>query len=164
MEMNTRIQVEHPVTEMITGIDMVRWQIRLAAGDRLDFDEDHIRIRGHSIECRINAEDPDRDFVPCPGKVEHLILPGGPGVRVDTHIYHGYTIPSYYDSLLAKVIVNHLDRASAITRMKRALGEFSIDGVKTTIPFHKKVLEHDAFQYGDVTTNFVSKHIFGSEN
>lgn len=159
MEMNTRIQVEHPVTEMVTGLDLVKWQIRLAAGERLDFDEDDIRIRGHAMECRVNAEDPDHDFVPCPGTIEHLIFPGGPGVRVDSHIYCGYTIPSFYDSLMAKVIVSHSDRESAIVRMRRALAEFAVEGVQTTIPFHKKVLEHDAFRFGDVTTNFIGKHI-----
>ena len=164
MEMNTRIQVEHPVTEMVTGLDLVKWQIRLAAGDRLDFDENDVPMNGHSIECRINAEDPDKDFVPSPGKIEFLVLPGGPGVRVDSHIYSGYTVPSFYDSLIAKVIVNDKDRESAITRMHRALEEFGIDGLKTTIPFHKRVLQHDAFRYGDVTTNFIAKHIFGSEN
>ena len=163
MEMNTRIQVEHPVTEMVCGMDLVKWQIRLAAGERLDFDEDDIRVRGHAIECRVNAEDPDHDFVPNPGKIDRLVLPGGPGVRLDTHIFSGYTVPSFYDSLLAKVIVLHEDRESAILRMRRALGEFTIEGVKTTIPFHNRVLEHDAFRYGDVTTNFVAKHIF-SEN
>lgn len=162
MEMNTRIQVEHPITEMITGLDLVKWQIRLAAGDHLDFDEDDIRIRGHSLECRINAEDPDRDFIPNPGKIEHVIFPGGPGVRVDSHIYSGYTVPPYYDSLVAKVIVIHADRESATTRMRRALREFTVEGVKTTIPFHQKVLEHDAFRFGDVTTNFIAKHIFSS--
>lgn len=162
MEMNTRIQVEHPITEMITGLDLVKWQIRLAAGERLDFSEDDIRIRGHSMECRINAEDPEQDFVPNPGKVEHVIFPGGPGVRVDSHIYSGYTIPPYYDSLLAKVIVIHTDRESANIRMRRALREFDVDGVKTTIPFHQKVLEHDAFRFGDVTTTFIAKHIFSA--
>ncbi|MBI1979691.1 MAG: acetyl-CoA carboxylase biotin carboxylase subunit, partial [Elusimicrobia bacterium] len=148
MEMNTRVQVEHPVTEMLTGLDLVQWQIRLAAGETLDFDEDDVRLCGHAMECRINAEDPDHDFVPNPGKIEHVIFPGGPGVRVDSHIFSGYTVPSYYDSLLAKVIVSHKDRESAITRMRRALGEFQIVGVKTTLPFHEKVLEHDAFRYG----------------
>ena len=164
MEMNTRIQVEHPITEMISGLDLVKWQIRLAAGERLDFDEDDIRIRGHSIECRVNAEDPDRDFAPCPGKIERLIFPGGPGIRVDSHIFSGYEVPPFYDSLLAKVIVIHSDRESAITRMRRALREFEVEGIKTTIPFHQKVLEHDAFRYGDVTTSFVAKHIFVSGN
>ncbi len=164
MEMNTRIQVEHPITEMVTGLDLVKWQIRLAAGDRLDFDEGDIRIRGHAIECRINAEDPDKDFIPNPGKVEKVFFPGGPGVRLDTHMYAGYTIPSFYDSLMAKVIVLGPDRDQAINRMRRALSEFVIDGVKTTIPFHEKVLEHDTFRYGAVTTNFIQKHIFGSEN
>ncbi|MBI2118649.1 MAG: acetyl-CoA carboxylase biotin carboxylase subunit [Elusimicrobia bacterium] len=162
MEMNTRIQVEHPVTEMVTGLDLVKWQVRLSAGERLDFDEDDIRIRGHAMECRINAEDPEHDFVPNPGKIEQVIFPGGPGVRIDSHIFAGYTVPSYYDSLIAKVIVNHTDRESTIIRMRRALDEFKIEGIKTTISFHKKVLEHDSFRYGDITTNFVAKHIFGN--
>lgn len=164
MEMNTRIQVEHPITEMVTGLDLLKWQIRLAAGDRLDFDGDDVPLRGHSIECRINAEDSEKDFIPNPGKIERLIFPGGPGVRIDSHIYNGYTIPSYYDSLIAKVIVKHTDRESAITRMQRSLKEFIVEGVKTTIPFHLKVLEHDAFRHGNVTTNFIAKHIYGSEN
>ncbi len=163
MEMNTRIQVEHPVTEMVTGLDLVKWQIMLAAGERLTFDEDDIRIRTHAIECRVNAEDSEHDFVPSPGKVEKFIVPGGPGVRVDTHVYSGYTVPPFYDSLLAKVIVQHDNRDAAITRMRRALGEFIIEGVRTTIPFHQKVLEHEAFRYGDVTTNFIAKHIAGTE-
>ena len=163
MEMNTRIQVEHPVTEMVTGLDLIQWQIRLAAGESLNFDEDDIRIRGHSIECRINAEDPDHDFIPNPGLIDLVIFPGGPGVRVDSHIYSGYTVPSYYDSLLAKVIVNGVNREAAINRMLRALSEFKLEGVRTTIPFHKQVLESDAFRYGDVTTNFIAKHIFRNE-
>ncbi len=163
MEMNTRVQVEHPVTEMVCGIDLVKWQILLAAGERLTFDEDDIRIRGHAMECRVNAEDSDHDFVPSPGKIDLVIPPGGPGVRVDTHIYSGYTVPSFYDSLLAKVIVIHDNRDAAIARMRRALGEFVIEGVKTTIPFHQKVLEHEAFRFGDVATNFIAKHIAGTE-
>ena len=163
MEMNTRIQVEHPVTEMVCGIDLVKWQIMLAAGERLDFDGDDVRIRGHAIECRVNAEDPDHDFVPSPGKIDLVIVPGGPGVRVDTHIYSGYTVPSFYDSLLAKLIVIHENRDQAINRMRRALAEFTVDGVKTTIPFHQKVLEHEAFRFGDVATNFIAKHIAGTE-
>jgi acetyl-CoA carboxylase biotin carboxylase subunit len=163
MEMNTRIQVEHPVTEMVTGLDLIKWQIRLAAGDRLDFDSDDVPLNGHAIECRINAEDPDNDFVPSPGKIDRLILPGGPGVRIDSHIYSGYTVPSFYDSMIAKVIVTHSDRESAIIRMNRALDEFLVEGVQTTISFQKKVLLHDAFRYGDVTTNFIAKHIFGGE-
>ncbi len=164
MEMNTRIQVEHPVTEMVTGLDLIQWQIRLAAGESLDFDEDNVRIRGHSIECRINAEDPDHDFIPNPGLIDLVIFPGGPGVRVDSHIYSGYTVPSYYDSLLAKVIVNGVNREAAIARMLRALSEFKLEGIRTTIPFQKQVLEHDAFRYGDVTTNFIAKHIFRNEH
>lgn len=161
MEMNTRIQVEHPVTEMITGIDLVKEQIRLAAGERLTFDSDDIEIRGHAIECRINAEDPDKDFMPSPGKVTQFIAPGGPGIRVETHIYPGYTIPSFYDSLIAKIISLGSNRSEAIARMSRALGEMVIEGVHTTAPLHMKIMNHDYFHKGDVYTDFLPKHIFG---
>src|SRR3989338_572034 len=162
IEMNTRIQVEHPVTEMVTGIDLIKEQIRTAAGEELPFETDDIEIRGHAIECRINAEDPANGFMPSPGKITNLILPGGPGVRVDTHIYPGYTIPTYYDSLLAKLIVMTRfgrggGREQTIQRMLRALREFQIDGVKTTIPFHREVLENEAFRRGDVSTDFIEK-------
>ncbi|MHB9155865.1 MAG: acetyl-CoA carboxylase biotin carboxylase subunit [Endomicrobiales bacterium] len=163
MEMNTRIQVEHPVTEMITGIDLVKEQIRLAAGERLTFDSKDIEILGHAIECRINAEDPDRDFIPSPGKVSHFIAPGGPGVRVDTHMYSGYTIPSYYDSLIAKVIGLGRTRNEAIVRMQRILKEITIEGVKTTIPLHQKIMANDYFHKGNVCTDFLPKYIFGGE-
>jgi len=160
IEMNTRIQVEHPVTEMVTGIDLIKEQIRAAAGEKIPFDTDDIQIRGHAIECRINAEDPSQGFLPSPGKITNLILPGGPGVRVDTHIYPGYTIPTYYDSLLAKLIVlGRHGRLDAIRRMERALAEFQVDGVKTTIPFHREVMAHDAFRKGDVRTDFIEKHL-----
>ncbi|MDI6756941.1 MAG: acetyl-CoA carboxylase biotin carboxylase subunit [Endomicrobiia bacterium] len=160
MEMNTRIQVEHPVTEMITGIDLVKEQIRLAAGETLDYDSDDIKINGHAIECRINAEDPDRDFIPSPGKVERFISPGGMGVRVETHLYSGYIIPSFYDSLLAKVIVNDKTRKAAIAKMRGALGEMKVEGIKTTLPLHKRIFENEDFVKGDVYTNFLQKHIF----
>jgi acetyl-CoA carboxylase, biotin carboxylase subunit len=163
MEMNTRIQVEHPVTEMITGLDLVKEQIKLAAGERLSFDSDDIQILGHAIECRLNAEDPDKDFIPSPGKITQFISTGGPGVRVDTHIYAGYTIPSYYDSLIAKIIVLGHDRPEAITRMQRVLKEVRIDGIKTTIPLHKKIMDNDYFHRGDVCTDFLPKYIFGGE-
>ncbi len=164
IEMNTRIQVEHPVTEMVTGVDLIKEQIRAAAGEKLSFSTDDIQIRHHALECRINAEDPERNFMPSPGKITQLILPGGPGVRVDTHIYQGYTIPPYYDSLMAKLIVaTRYDAKSAremtIRRMSRALSEFTVDGVKTTIPFHRDVMAHDAFMHGDVTTDFIEKHL-----
>ena len=164
LEMNTRIQVEHTVTEMVTGIDLVKEQIRLAAGERISIKHDEVPILGHAIECRVNAEDPDHDFRPSPGTIKHLILPGPPGVRVDTHIYAGYTVPTYYDSLLAKVIVLGTDRNDAISRMQRALGEFSIDGLKTTIPLHKKVIGHELFRKGETYTDFIAKNIYGTTN
>ncbi len=160
MEMNTRIQVEHPVTEMITGIDLVKEQIRLAAGLLLEYDSDDIKTNGHAIECRINAEDPDSDFMPCPGKIERFIQPGGLGVRVETHIYSGYNVPSFYDSLLAKLIVHDKTRKEAVDRMKRVLYEMKVDGIKTTLPLHQKIFENEDFLKGEVYTNFLQKHIF----
>jgi acetyl-CoA carboxylase biotin carboxylase subunit len=159
MEMNTRIQVEHPVTEMITGIDLIKEQIRVASGMKLSYKQSDVEFRGHAIECRINAEDPDRNFLPSPGKVDAYIAPGGPGVRVDSHCYPGYSIPPHYDSLLSKLIVWGSDRAEAIQRMQRALDEYAITGVRTTIPFHQRVLAHPAFQAGDVHTDFIEKHM-----
>jgi acetyl-CoA carboxylase biotin carboxylase subunit len=159
LEMNTRIQVEHTVTEMVTGLDLVKEQIRLAAGERIDYDRDDYPARGHAIECRINAEDPDHDFRPSPGTVEQLILPGSPGVRVDTHIYPGYVIPTYYDSLLAKLIVHAGNREEAVKRMERALGEFTIEGVKTTIPLHRKIVAHPVFRKGDACTDFITTYL-----
>ncbi|MBM4103141.1 MAG: acetyl-CoA carboxylase biotin carboxylase subunit [Planctomycetes bacterium] len=164
MEMNTRIQVEHPITEMITGVDLVKEQIRVAAGKKLTILQRDITCNSHSIECRINAEDPDNNFMPSPGKVTKFIHPGGPGVRLDTHLYEGYTIPSYYDSLIAKLIVHAEDRKSAIVRMKRALREFTIEGIKTTIPFHLKVLDQEDFQKGKYSTKFIEeKLLFGAD-
>ncbi len=157
MEMNTRIQVEHPVTEMITGIDLIKEQIRVAAGEPLSLKQEDIVFRGHAIECRINAEDSDRNFLPSPGRIDAYIAPGGPGVRVDSHCYPGYTIPPYYDSLVSKLIVWGNDRPEAIQRMQRALDEYAITGIKTTIPFHQVVLSHAVFQSGDVSTDFVEK-------
>lgn len=160
LEMNTRIQVEHPVTELVTGIDLIKEQIRLAAGEKLGYDKDDVKIMGHAIEVRINAEDPDRNFAPSPGKINGLILPGGPGVRVDTHIYAGYTVPTHYDSLLGKLIVfSTRGREAAVKRMVRALHEFFVDGVKTTIPFHKKVMAHAAFLKGQFATDFIEKYL-----
>lgn len=155
MEMNTRIQVEHPITEMITGVDLVKEQICIAAGQRLTYQQPDISCKGHSIECRINAEDPDNNFMPSPGEVTEYHPPGGPGVRIDSHLYKGYIIPPYYDSLIAKLIVHAEDRNSAIIRMRRALEEFIIEGIKTTIPFHLKVLNHEGFQKGEYSTNEV---------
>ena len=154
MEMNTRIQVEHPVTEMVTGIDLVKAQIRIAAGEPLPLTQQDITLRGHSIECRINAEDPET-FVPSPGKISDLRLPGGPGVRVDTHLYAGCTIPPFYDSLMAKLIVLGETRDEAIARMRRALDELEIHGVKSTIPVHKRILNSPEFIAGRVSTRFL---------
>jgi acetyl-CoA carboxylase biotin carboxylase subunit len=162
LEMNTRIQVEHTVTEMITGIDLVKEQIKLAAGERLTIDRDDVEILGHAIECRINAEDPEHDFRPSPGTIEQVIFPGPPGVRVDSHIYSGYVVPTYYDSLLAKLIVLGHDRDDAINRMQRALKEFKLEGVKTTIPLHQKIIAHAKFQEGETFTDFVQKYIFNT--
>jgi acetyl-CoA carboxylase biotin carboxylase subunit len=159
MEMNTRIQVEHPVTELITGIDLIQEQIRVAAGQPLRFTQEEIELKGHAIECRINAEDPDKNFMPCPGPVDGYMAPGGPGVRVDSHMYTGYNIPPYYDSLMAKLIVWGPTREAAIARMKRALNEYGITGVKTTIPFHLKLMDNPAFVDGkEVYTDFIARH------
>jgi len=157
MEMNTRIQVEHPVTEMVTGIDLVKEQIRVAAGEPLSFSQDSVRVNGHSIECRINAEDPEK-FTPSPGTITAFNPPGGPGVRVETAAYTQYVIPPYYDSMIAKLIVHAPTRDEAIMRMERALDEFIIEGVKTTIPMHKKILEDADFRKGDISTKFMERY------
>lgn len=158
MEMNTRIQVEHPVSEMITGIDLIKEQIKVASGAALEMNQDDITFTGHAIECRINAEDPKHQFRPCPGKVQGYIAPGGPGVRVDSHMYTDYSIPPYYDSLMAKLIVHAPTRKEAITRMKRALNEYAITGVETTIPFHLEVLDNARFADGtEVYTDFIER-------
>jgi acetyl-CoA carboxylase biotin carboxylase subunit len=157
MEMNTRIQVEHPVTEMATGVDLVKEQIRVAAGEALSLTEGGLALRGHVIECRVNAEDPAQNFQPSPGRITAFHPPGGPGVRVDTHIYAGYTVPPYYDSLLAKVIVHGHDRTEALARMHQALDSFIIEGVTTTIPFLGRVVQHPAFRAGDVDTKFLER-------
>jgi len=156
MEINTRVQVEHPVTEMVSGVDLIKEQIKLAAGLPLEYKQHQIKISGHSIECRVNAEDPER-FIPSPGRITFLSLPGGPGVRVDTAAYSGWTVPSHYDSLIAKVIVHGRNREEAVSRMKRALDEFIIEGIKTTIPFHKKVCTHQDFLNGEFDTGFIEK-------
>lgn len=159
MEMNTRIQVEHPVTEMITGVDLLKEQILVAAGEPLRFTQDDVHITGHAIECRINAEDPDKNFMPCPGTIDGYVPPGGYGVRVDSHAYTGYRIPPYYDSLIAKLVCWGQTREEAIARMKRALDEYGITGVKTTIPFHLKVLDNPEFISGkEVYTDFIVRH------
>ncbi len=156
MEMNTRIQVEHPVTEMVTGIDLIAEQIRVAQGDRLAFTQSEIKLRGHSIECRINAEDPEHNFRPNPGRISGYLAPGGLGVRMDSHVYTDYEIPPYYDSLIGKLIVWGPDRATAIRRMRRALREFAITGLPTTIGFHQRVMAHPQFLKGEVYTDFVA--------
>jgi acetyl-CoA carboxylase biotin carboxylase subunit len=157
MEMNTRIQVEHPVTEMVTSFDLVKEQIRVAANEPISFQGDGRRLRGHAIECRINAEDPARNFQPCPGLITAYHPPGGPGVRVDTHVYAGYTVPPYYDSLLAKVIVHGNDSEEALTRMGQALDSFILEGVTTTIPFLARVIRHPDFVTGDIDTRFLER-------
>jgi len=157
MEMNTRIQVEHPVTEQITGIDLVKYQIRIANGEPLDIVQKQIKRNGHAIECRINAEDPDKDFNPTPGTITQFIVPGGTGIRVDSGVYTGYRIPPYYDSMVAKLIAWGGTRQEAIDRMRRALDEFYIEGVKTTIPFHQEVMKNNEFLSGEYTTDFVNK-------
>ncbi|MCX7877602.1 MAG: acetyl-CoA carboxylase biotin carboxylase subunit [Ignavibacteria bacterium] len=156
MEMNTRIQVEHPVTEQVTGVDLIREQIAIASG--LKIKTKKIKRKGHSIECRINAENPERNFAPSPGKITAFHVPGGLGVRVDTHAYSGYVIPPFYDSMIAKLIVTADDREEAIKRMYRALDEFVIEGIHTTIPFHKKVMHHEKFIEGDFDTSFIEKY------
>ncbi|MGD1908671.1 MAG: acetyl-CoA carboxylase biotin carboxylase subunit [Leptolyngbyaceae cyanobacterium] len=157
MEMNTRIQVEHPVTEMVTGFDLIAEQIRIAQGDPLSFAQKDVNLRGHAIECRINAEDPSHNFRPAPGRINGYLPPGGIGVRMDSHVYTDYEIPPYYDSLVGKLIVWGPDRPTAILRMKRALREFAITGLPTTIPFHQMVLENPGFLQGAVYTNFVAE-------
>ncbi len=156
MEMNTRVQVEHPVTEMVTVMDIVRNQIRIAMGEELGFTQDDVQVFGHSIECRINAEDPEK-FTPSPGKITGLNLPGGPGVRVDTAVYPGYTVPPYYDSMIAKLIVHARTRETAITRMRRALEAMVVEGIKTTIPLHLKIMNDEKFQSGDFSTKFMEE-------
>lgn len=158
MEMNTRIQVEHPVTEMVISIDLIKEQIRLAAGGKI-LSLRKLQLRGHAIECRINAEDPDKGFRPNPGKISNFHVPGGPGVRVDTHVYAQYQIPPYYDSLIAKIITHGKNRQEAMSRMVRSLDEFVIEGVKTTIPFHMKVLQDPDFQKGNFDTKYVERFI-----
>lgn len=156
MEMNTRVQVEHPITEMVTGVDIVKEQIRIAAGEKLLYTQDDIKISGHAIECRINAENPSRNFAPCPGTIDYLLMPsGGLGLRVDSAIYQGYEIPPYYDSMLAKVIVHGRDRDEAIAKMKRALYEFIIDGVDTNIEYQNKILNNKQFEKCQYNTSFL---------
>ncbi len=158
MEMNTRIQVEHPVTEMVSGLDLIKEQIRVAAGEPLSVTQDQVEIRGHAIECRINAENPQKNFMPCPGRIQTVHLPGGNGVRVDTHIYSDYKVPANYDSMLMKLIVYDKDREAAIAKMQSALGEVIIEGIETNINFQYEILENEAFRSGDTDTGFIEKY------
>ncbi len=157
MEMNTRIQVEHPVTEFVTGIDLVKAQIRIAAGEKLWFSQDDVKLTGHAIECRINAEDPRRGFLPSPGKIRSIHVPGGFNVRIDSAVYAGYTIPPYYDSMIAKLLVKGADREEAIMKMKVALSEFIIDGVETNIDFQLKLLKNEYFERGEFDNGFLNR-------
>jgi acetyl-CoA carboxylase biotin carboxylase subunit len=159
MEINARIQVEHPVTELVTGLDLVKEQIRLSSGEELGYTSDDIRQRGWAIECRINAEDPDRNFLPCPGVIEEYYPPAGFGVRLDTHLYQGYELPIYYDSLIAKLISYDLTRDGAIAIMRRALEEFRISPIKTTIPLYLKIMDDPLFQKGDFNTGFIKRFV-----
>ena len=158
MEMNTRIQVEHPVTELVTGLDLIKEQIFIAAGEKLQWRQKDIYITGHAIECRINAENPAKNFMPCPGKIEYLHLPGGNGVRIDSAIYTGYTIPPNYDSMIAKIIVYGKDRQTAIDKMRSALGEVNIDGITTNLDYQYDIITHPVFQSGDITTSFIENY------
>ncbi len=158
MEMNTRIQVEHGVTEMVTGVDLIKEQIFIADGQKLRFRQKDIRIRGHAIECRINAEDPKKNFMPCPGKIEFLYLPGGNGIRVDSAIFSGYVIPPYYDSMIAKIIVYGKDRETALNKIQSALGEVNIEGVTTNLDYQYDIVTHPVFRAGEATTGFIEEY------
>jgi acetyl-CoA carboxylase biotin carboxylase subunit len=159
MEVNTRIQVEHTVTEMVTGRDLIKLQLKTAAGQDLDITQDDIQLRGVAIECRINAEDPANNFVPCPGRIERYIAPGGPGIRLDTHVHQGYMVPPNYDSMVCKLLAHMPDREQAIATMKRALEEFKIEPIKTTIPACMRILSHNLFVKGTVDTSFVEQNL-----
>jgi acetyl-CoA carboxylase biotin carboxylase subunit len=158
IEMNTRVQVEHPVTEMITGVDIVREQLRIAAGEKLTFTQDDVRIQGHAIECRINAEDP-KTFMPSPGLITLAHAPGGPGIRYDSHIYSGYRVPPFYDSMIGKLIAHGHDRDAAFARMKNALTEMVIEGIKTNVPLHQEIFQHAAFQKGGTDIHYLEKRL-----
>ena len=158
MEMNTRIQVEHPVTEMVTGLDLIKEQIRVAAGEPLSVKQEDICISGHAIECRINAENPAKNFMPCPGLIKNVHVPGGNGVRIDTHIYSDYKVPANYDSMLMKLIVHGKDRREAISKMRSALGELIIEGIESNVDFQFDILSHEAYRDGDVDTDFIPKY------
>jgi acetyl-CoA carboxylase biotin carboxylase subunit len=157
MEMNTRIQVEHPVTEEVTRLDLIKAQIAVAAGEPLPWKQEEIRHAGHALECRINAERPDHNFQPSPGLVKYFHAPGGPGVRVDSHLYSGYTVPTHYDSMVAKIICWGKDREESIARMRRALQETVVEGIETTIPFHLKILDDEGFQSGAIHTGYLEE-------
>ncbi|MBX9977225.1 MAG: acetyl-CoA carboxylase biotin carboxylase subunit, partial [Alphaproteobacteria bacterium] len=158
MEMNTRLQVEHPITEMVTGVDLVKQQILVAAGEKLSFTQDDIVFKGHAVECRINAED-STSFIPSPGKVTGYHAPGGWGVRVDSHMYHGYTVPPHYDSLVAKLVVYGDTRDECLARVERALGEYVIDGISTTIPLHQRLVNEIDIKSGDYTIHWLEKKL-----
>lgn len=158
MEMNTRIQVEHGVTELVTGIDLIKEQIFIAAGEKLRFKQKDIQIQGHAIECRLNAENPEKNFMPCPGKIEFLHLPGGNGVRIDSAIYAGYQIPPNYDSMIAKIMVYGKDRDTAIDKMRSALGEVNVEGIITNLDYQYEIINHPVFRSGDVTTGFLEEY------
>lgn len=162
MEMNTRIQVEHPVTELVSGLDLIKEQIRIAAGEPLSVKQEDVRLSGHAIECRINAENPEKNFMPCPGLITNVHVPGGNGVRVDTHIYNDYKVPANYDSMLMKLIVHGKDRKEAIAKMRSALGELIIEGIETNVDFQFNILSHEAYQEGDIDTDFIPK-FFGQQ-
>ena len=164
MEMNTRIPVEHPITEMVTGADLIKLQICTHAGDNFPDYLYNLKLRGHSIECRINAENPDMNFAPSPMPITSFQMPGGKGVRVDSHAYAGYQIPSHYDSLIGKLIVHSTDRASAINRMERALEETIIEGPKTTIPFHRAIMKDETFRGGEFDTSFLEIFEYNKED
>jgi acetyl-CoA carboxylase biotin carboxylase subunit len=161
LEVNARIQVEHPVTESVTGIDLIKEQIRIASGQPISFKQRDVVQTGHAIECRINAEDPERGFAPSPGVIVELRLPGGPGVRIDTHVYGGYRIPPNYDSMIAKLIVHRPNRVQAIAAMRRCLTEFHVAPIKTTIPLQLQIMDNPNFRSGDVDTGFVERVILG---
>jgi acetyl-CoA carboxylase biotin carboxylase subunit len=163
LEVNSRIQVEHPVTEMVTGIDIVKEQIRIAAGEELSFSQKDVKIHGHAIECRINAEDPFNNFCPCPGKIVDYHPPSAPWIRVDTYIHSLYTIPQYYDSLIAKLIAWGRNRDEAILRMMNALDEFKLVGIKSTVPYHRIILKDEQFRKGNIHTRFIEEQISTKE-
>ena len=158
IEVNSRIQVEHPVTEMVTGFDIVKEQLRIAAGEPLSITQDQVQLKGHAIECRLNAEDPE-NFMPCPGKIDQFHMPGGPGIRCETHIYNGYVVPPYYDSMIGKLIAHGDNRDSAIARMRTALQEMVIDGIKTNIPLQREILADSAFVTGEQNIHYLEKKL-----